>query len=247
MTDTPGARTFPPAEGHGEIEELFPDVFFVTGTVAMGGPVTMRFSRNMTILRQDGALTLVNAVRLTDAGLAALEGLGRVAHVIRLAAFHGMDDPFYRDRYGAKIWSVDAPYVPGLDRDAESYLTPDAVLTPGGDLPIGDAAAVVIASASPNEALLRLERDGGILISGDCLQNWAAPDRYFSFLAKIAMRLMGFFKPHNIGPAWRKTTTPDPAELKALLDLDFEHLLPAHGRPVIGNARASYKPAMDRL
>ena len=51
-------------------------------------------------------MILVNSVRLDVAGLAALEALGRVTDVIRLAGNHGMDDPFYKDRYGAKVWAV---------------------------------------------------------------------------------------------------------------------------------------------
>ena len=74
-----------PLMPHGEIEEVFPDVFFVTGTTRPdfgGGP--MQFSRNMTIVRDNGDLSLVNTVRLNEAGLARLDSLGRVANVIRI-------------------------------------------------------------------------------------------------------------------------------------------------------------------
>ena len=37
-------------------------------------------------MREDGALTLVNSVRLDDAGLAALDALGKVTNVVRLGA-----------------------------------------------------------------------------------------------------------------------------------------------------------------
>ena len=36
--------------------------------------------------------------------------------MIRLAGFHGMDDPFYKDRYGAKVWVVKGHvYAKGFD------------------------------------------------------------------------------------------------------------------------------------
>ena len=82
-------------------------------------------------------------------------------------------------------------------------------------------------------------------MSGDSLQNWATPDRYFSLLARVAMRFMGFIKPHNVGPAWRKATTPSRAGLLGLLELPFDHVLPSHGEPVIGNARGLYRPALE--
>jgi len=92
---------FPPAQPHGALREVFPDVFFVTGTAGLPGPLPVRFSRNMTVVRAGERLTLINSVRLSEEGLRALDALGKVTDVLRLAGFHGMDDPFYKDRYGA--------------------------------------------------------------------------------------------------------------------------------------------------
>ncbi len=100
-------RSIPEAQPHGDISEPFPDIFFVTGSASLPLKVPMRFSRNMTIIRQGEELILTNSVRLNNAGLKLLEDLGDVKHIIRLAGFHGMDDPFYKARYGAKVWSVD--------------------------------------------------------------------------------------------------------------------------------------------
>ncbi len=178
-------QEFPAALDHSEIAEVFPDIFFVTGSVAMPGRMPMRISRNMTILREDGDLTLVNSVRLTEDGLAALERLGQVRHVIRLAGFHGMDDPFYKDRYEAKVWSVEAPYTSGFDQEGAAYFTPDTIIHSNVTLPIAHTRLVEITSATPNEGLLYIDREGGILISGDCLQNWGKTDNYFNLPAKI--------------------------------------------------------------
>ena len=74
---------FAPALPHGDIQEVFPDVFFVTGTmqtVLMGAH--WHFSRNMTIVRDGTELTLINTVRLDDAGLAQLDALGTVKNVL---------------------------------------------------------------------------------------------------------------------------------------------------------------------
>lgn len=242
-----GARSHPAALAHGEIIQPLPRIHFVTGTVVMDMKPPMRFSRNMTILRQEDGLTLLNSVRLSEPGLRELDRLGEVRHVIRLAGFHGMDDPFYKERYGATVWSVDAPYVAGFNAKAPPYFTPDVVVSDETELPVPGARLITFKSVSRAEALLFLDRDGGIIVSGDCLQNWAKPDRFFNLPARLVMRLMGFIKPHNIGPGWLKSANPDPEEIKALLDLDFAHVLPAHGTPVIGDAKALYAPRISAL
>ena len=36
-------------------------------------------------------------------------------------------------------------------------------------------------------------------------------------------------------------------EVKAILDLEFEHVLPVHGGKVIGGAKEKYRPAIERV
>lgn len=243
-------QSFPPVYPHGEIREVFPDVFFVTGSAAMPGPLPMRFSRNMTIIRHEGALTVINSMRLDTAGLAALDKLGAVQHVIRLAGFHGMDDPFYKDRYDAKVWVVPGHvYAKGFNapktKPEDGYFQPDIEMKPDVELPI-PGARLISFNCKAGEGILHLDREGGILVAGDALQNWQSTE-YFSFSAKIVMRVMGFIKPHNIGPGWLKGAKPDIAEIKDLLELDFEHVLPVHGLPVIDSAKDKFRPAIDKL
>jgi hypothetical protein len=241
------SRPHPPAQPHGEIREVLPNLFFVTGTTSMPGPLPMRFSRNMTIVREGERLVIVNSVRLDDAGLAKLDKLGKVTDVLRLAAFHGMDDPFYKERYGARTWSLKGQkYIAGFDSSAAPYHTPDVEMSETTELPISGAKLCVIGSTPP-EGLLLLEREGGVLVSGDCLQNWGATDGYFSLLAKPMMRWMGFIKPHNIGPAWLKQTKPPIPQLLGILDFPFDHVLPAHGAPALVGAKTSYRPRIEAL
>ncbi len=241
----PNARPHPPAAPHGSLREVLPDVFFVTGTMAMSvGIVPVRFSRNMTVIREGTRLVLVNSVRLDDAGLAALDALGKVTDVIRLAGFHGMDDPFYAERYGAKVWALAGQsYVSGFDPKAPTYFEAHARLD--DELPIEGASLYRIAARVP-EGILVLPKHGGIVVSGDSLQNWAATDEYFSLLGNAMMRLGGFLKAHNVGPAWLQNGKPPKGELQGILELPFVNLLPAHGTPVIGGARELYRPAIER-
>lgn len=238
--------SFTPASPHGEITELFPDVFFVTGGVRMA-PL-LSFSRNMTIVREGERLVLIGSIRLNEAGLAALEKLGTVTDVIRLAGFHGMDDPFYKDRYGAKTWVLEGmTYRRGFnpsDTSKVEYFEPDVKMTADTELPLAGASLYAF-STQPPEALLLLEREGGIVVAGDSLQNWRTVDPYFSFAGKLMMKTMGFIRPHNLGPGWVKGAKPSAAEIKGILNLPFEHVLPAHGEPVKGDAKGKYRAVID--
>lgn len=238
--------SFPPALPHSDLREVFPDVFFLTGSIALPGPLPVRFSRNMVVVRQADRLVIVNSVRLTESGLAALDALGKVTDVVRLAGFHGADDAFYKSHYGAKVSAIAGQrYQRGFGDKGADYFQPDASITAGDPLPI-DGAKLFVFDSRPPEAILLLPQSGGILVSGDSLQNWATTDDYFSFVAKPMMRLMGFIKAHNVGPAWLKQAKPATGDWQRLLDLSWDHLLPAHGAPVIGGAKAAYRPAIER-
>lgn len=70
---------YSPAWVHGEIKEIFPDLFFVMGTnVTTHEAVELQHSCNMVVVKHGNELTLINTVRLDDKGLAALDCLGQV-------------------------------------------------------------------------------------------------------------------------------------------------------------------------
>lgn len=235
-----------PAWEHGYIVTLFPDIFFVTGAMKMTGR-PMSFSRNMIIVRENGALTLINSIRLSSSGLAALEQLGKVKNVIRLAGFHGMDDAFYKQHCDASVYAVRGQvYAKGFDVTNTPYFEADYYIDDGSELPISDARLYTFRHADPPEAVLLMLREGGIMVAGDSLQNWCAGDRYFSLMARVMMRLMGFIRPCNVGPGWMKFARPAAEDLTGLLDLRFQHVLPAHGDEVIGDAKEKWRPAITR-
>jgi hypothetical protein len=240
-------RPHPPALPHGELSEIFPGVFFVTGTIALPGPLPVRFSRNMTVIREGAGLVLINSLRMDERGLKKLDQLGRVTDVLRLAGFHGSDDAFYKERYGAKTWAIKGQrYVAGFGVDGkEPYFEPDVEVDSTTTLPVA-AASVYLFASKPPEALLLIGREGGVVVSGDCLQHWHQTDAYFSWLGTLMMKMMGFIKPHNIGPGWLKQAAPPPGDLRGILGLEFEHVLPAHGAPVLGAAKTRYAAAIER-
>lgn len=232
---------YPPALPHGSIVPVFDDVFFVTGTTrpTFFG-VDWQFSRNMTIVRDGHDLTLVNTVRLDEAGLAALSALGTVRHVVRLGAFHGLDDAFYLDRYGAALWAL-----PGMVH--EHTRPTDHLLRAGAPLPSPDASLFVYETAKQPEGMLLLARAGGILIACDSLQNWAAPDAFFDEASAARMAGMGFFRTANVGPGFRTACEPAASDFQRVLDLPFHHLVSAHGTVLRDEAKARLRETFADL
>ncbi|GMR05519.1 MAG: hypothetical protein BMS9Abin25_0094 [Gammaproteobacteria bacterium] len=242
---------YPCAMAHGHFENLFKDIWFVKGAVKMPIMLPMKVSRSMTILRDpsNNELTLINSMRLTDAGLDELDNIGNVTNVIRIAGFHGRDDAFYREKYGAKIYAIRGQtYVRKFDNETKTedgYMQADVWLENDSVLPIDSASLKIFGTAKPTEAIIILAREGGILVTGDSLQNTPEPDQYVNFPARWMMKKMGFFKEFNIGPGWLGFAEPEEAEVRSVLDLEFDHVLPAHGDPVITGAKEKYRPALE--
>src|SRR5262249_5343996 len=133
----PAMPDLQPALPHGELREIFGGIFFVTGTsraTFMG--LSWQFSRNMTVVREGKALTIVNSVRLNDVGLRALDALGKVTNIVKIGAFHGIDDAFYLERYGARLWAL-----PGATHDNGKVT--DVELKVGGPMPIANSRLFV--------------------------------------------------------------------------------------------------------
>lgn len=228
----------PPAFPHDPIVELFEDVYLLHGSIRMGPG--MRMNRNMLILRQDGELTLVNPVRMSEEGLKSLEALGKVARVIRLGDFHGLDDRFYLERYRARFWCQ-----PGQG----SYKEPkgDVVFNSATEFPVRGASFFVYENARFPEAAILIPQHR-LLITTDSLQYYN-DFSYFSGFTKIAFRLLGFKPGLNIGGPWVKRVTPKGGSLKPdferLLTLDFDAIIGAHGGLLKSGAKDHLRAEMQ--
>jgi hypothetical protein len=225
---------------HGSITQVFPDVFFVTGSMSnefFGS--TWQFSRNMTIVREGDKLSIINSVRLDEKGLAELDALGKVVNVVRIGDMHGVDDPFYVQRYGATYWEL-----PGMT--AQGDLKADKLLVPGGEMPFSNCSLFVFETSKRPEAVLRLDREGGIIIACDALQNWVEPDEFCLDDSVAAMRGVGFFIPADLGPAWMFVCTPQAEDFKRFKQVPFKHVLCGHGEPLRDTAQQAYHATFAR-
>jgi len=232
--------SFPPALAHNAIGEVLPDVFVVSGameTVLMD--LDWNFSRNMTIVRDGERLILVNTVRLSEEGLSALDQLGTVTDVVRLGALHGRDDAFYLDRYKAQYW-----VMPGLTPEDNA---PARLLGEAGASPLSNSTVFQFRTSNIPEGVLHLNRDGGILIACDALQNWLGPDEHFCDASRQRMEEMGFFTPANIGPVWLQAAAPGAEDFTRLNELEFRHVVCGHGQPLLDTAREDFGATFRRL
>ena len=229
----------PPAMSHGPIEEIVDDVFWVQGSVNLAPG--MRLTRNMVIVRCGEELVLISPVRLSVAGEAALEQLGTVRHVVKIGIFHGMDDAYYLERFGATYWAL-----PGGTRPEDP--TPGEELREGS-LPIPGAELFEFLDTQSKEGALLIARGGGILITCDAVQHWC-DTKGCSLPAKLVARLIGFLRrPAQIGPPWLKKMTPEGGSLKSdferLIQLDFVHMIGAHGHPLKDTAKEDLKATVE--
>ena len=212
----------PPAYPHDAIVEIAPDVFAVRGSLVMNPLI--RISRNMAIVRHAGELSLINPIRLDEAGVAALQRLGAIRRIVTLGALHGQDDAWYRERFDVECWTR-----PGSRRypALEGY----RLLDEHQPLPFPDARLLCFQGTQPESALL-LQRGRGLLLTCDAIQHYG-DYRHASAVARMLLPLLGFPRTTLVGPMWLKEVTPAGGSMRGdferLLQLEFDGLFAAHG------------------
>lgn len=228
------------AQPHGPIREVFPNVFVVTGDHRMQRGVTI--PRNMIIVRVGSELILVNSIRLSPAGEAALEALGKPAHLLCIGPAHGVDDAWTVNRFKLARW-----VVPGA---SDRGLPVDHALTTDATLPIPGATLFAFETTLPDspERALVLPQNDGILVTCDSVQNWTpATLAACSFGARLILRLNGFGGPAQIGVFWRKRQNVARSDFQRLLALPFRHLLAGHGEALLNSAHADLAADVARV
>jgi hypothetical protein len=220
-----------PAWPHGKIQTLFDDVFLITGTnITQYQGLELQHSRNMIIIREDNKLSLINTVRLSKEGIKQLENLGEVTHIIRIGAFHGRDDTFYKQTYPqAKLWALE-----GLQ---DQHQTPiDKVLKVNGELPISDSSLIMFNTSLFPEAILHLQRNDGIIITCDSIKNWIKADEFFSEQSAKMYQEQGYFGKATISKIWQQACQVQLSDFNQVMTYPFRHLLSAHGEPLLNTA-----------
>jgi hypothetical protein len=184
----------------------------------------------MTVIDGGEGLVVFNAVRLDEASQTKLDELGEIKHLVKLSDSHGIDEPFYADRYNPTLWSL-----PGAKLDD---LAPGEILT--GEGPVEGGAVVDYGqTAGWRESAYWVPAGGGTLVTCDAVQN-CEDTEFASFGGKLMSSVMGFKGGVVVPPMWRrfqKVSGPAVGDtLSRLAELSFENLVTGHGPPVIGGA-----------
>lgn len=228
--------TFPAALQHGPITKIVEGVFAVRSGFQMGPGV--RISRTMTVVQTEDGLALLNAARLSDEAHAELERIGPIKHLIKLSDSHGIDEPYFVDRYKPEVWTLDGvTHVRGTRR-----LGPDS--------PLRDARVLALPGANGwRECMYWLPNGGGTLVACDALQNHADTEGA-SFLAKLVTPMMGFKGGLIVAPMWRKYQKVRGPQVRAAfepaLELSFANVVTGHGPAIQGRADAMTRAAIER-
>ena len=241
------SKRLAPALPHGPLMEVLPDVFVVTGTFRLDPLGLIAFPRNMTILRRDGELTLVNSVRLTEEGERELLALGTIRHLVRLGAFHGLDDPYYRARHHPTFWfperMSEPPAVPGSPtRSLVNAARPDFA---------PETEVFAFRNSRLPEAALRLPGGNGTLVVCDAIGNfettagfsrpmrWLTPRKSLircTVASSTWLKRMGHGRDADLHHDYQR-----------LLAVDFDALLPAHGAVLLSGAKEALRASMLRM
>lgn len=238
------SKQHPPVDRHLPLREIFPGAWLAASELSMKIPLGLkvRFSRNMLAVLEPGGWVLLNPVRLSEAAEKELLAKGPIKHAVRLGTFHGRDDAYYADKFGATFWAV-----PGPQGFSEPPIARE--ITEGGELPIAGAKAVVFKNASQAECVIHLPQHR-LLVTCDSVQHYDN-DPLISTLGRIVMRRLGFFTPCVIGPMWLKGVTPEGGSLKPdferILALDFDNLISSHGTLKKGGARQALAANVAKL
>lgn len=238
---------------HGPLINLFDNIWYIQGQVKM--PMLfppMRISKTMTVIKnpQTNELTLINAMPLNKETLNEIEQLGEIKNTLRVGGYHGRDDNYYKHHYNVKVYAIKGQCyekkfekVPGDPKN--KYFQADVLLDENSELPVPNATLKLFKSSNPIEGILHIHENGGILITADSLHNTANADEYCNWGAKIFMKKFGFFKAYNVGPGWVQFAKPSLKDIRSILDLDFDHVIPGHGPAVIGGAKQKYRPVIE--
>ena len=232
--------TYAPVYPHGEVEEIGQDIFMVRGSIKMN-PI-VRITRNMVLVREGAEVSLINPVRVNDAVLGQISGLGKISHVIRTGAFHGVDDPFYVDTFGATMWAQ-----PG----GTTYRTPsiDKEIDESTALPFSRATVVTFKFTKQPECVLHIADGSGLLITCDAIQNYGDYS-YNNLPARILMPFIGFPKETIVGPIWTKLMSTERGsiedDLRQILALEFDRLMSAHGTYLASGAKVAVERAIEK-
>ncbi len=229
--------SFPRVYDHGQLQRVVEGVYYVEGEHIMQH---VHFPRGMTVINEDGALTLINPVRLSPEGEVELEALGEVKYVLCIGC-HDMDAPYYAHRYAPTFYAL-----PGRASKVEDVRDIREGLPCRGKLGLFPKMQSTWAEAF-------IVRDD-VLITCDSLQNWEPERVKTNWLGKWLLPWYGFagkciFDKFLLNHLQKKGMSAGDfkSDMALLLDVEYKYLLSGHGYCVDGTAKECAAKSFDRM
>jgi membrane peptidoglycan carboxypeptidase len=134
-----------------------------------------------------------------------------------------------------------------METSAE-FVKTDIDLVPNGKMPFPGSSLFVFEATTQPEGIIHIDREGGILITCDSIKNWTQIDNYFSEQTGKAFMQQGLIKSANVDTVWVNAMRPKIQNFKRLLtSFKFQHLLSAHGQPLLNSAYTKVSQSIDQL
>lgn len=163
--------------------------------------------------------------RVPEEGLDAFAGLGRPQQIVLTSGLHARHSDRFADAFGCVIRaSPEALERLGGDLEAQVYTAGDEV-APG-------VTAIHVGSLAPDEYALHVDIDAGAICFADALIGYAGT--------------IGFVPDSLMGEDARAVKDGLRNALHGLLARDFDHLLFAHGDPVISGGKAALRDFLEQ-
>jgi hypothetical protein len=152
-----------------------------------------------------------------EEGLGVFEGMGRPAHVVLSCRHHDRNHAEFVEAFGADFHVSEHGLHEYEGEDVEAYAIGDEIV-PG-------ITALANGPIAPDDTVLALDVEGGALLFADSLLS------HDGELGMMPDSLLGD------GPDQVRRDIVD--ALAGLLDQPFQHLLFAHGEPIMGEGHAA--------
>jgi hypothetical protein len=159
---------------------------------------------------------------LPEEGIEWFEGRG-LERIVLSNRHHLRDAPQLAERYGCPILCHEA----GLHEFADG---PAVAGFAFGERLATDVVALEMDAICPEDTVLRIEAGGGALLFADSLIDYGG---------------VGFVPDQLIGDDPEGVKAKIRANAAALLDESFEHLLFAHGDPIVGDGREALRRFLE--
>ncbi len=219
------------------LDQIAEGVWIATAPVHIVG---MRLTTTMTVLALgDGSLLLSSPISATPELVAAVEKLGRVAHLYAPNTFHHM----WIGEWAAAFPSARVHAPPGLARKRRDLRIDRVHGTAPEPAFDGVLDEIAIQGFRLEESVL-VHRPSGTLVVADLAHNVGRPeDPWAVFYTKT----MGFYDRVGLSRVLRWTAFSDRSAARRTIDelmsRSFERMVVGHGAPVTSGARESLASA----